>query len=116
FFVYLVLSLFLLFHVSHPLSVHHSFPTRRSSDLLLDVTKEEIRNYQTAHKVPYYEDESNAENHYVRNDIRNRILPDIEANQHLSDRKSTRLDSSHVSISYAVFCLKKKKNKQRKTI
>src|SRR5699024_11229097 len=28
-----------------------------------------------------------------------------------SDRKSTRLNSSHVSISYAVFCLKKKKNK-----
>src|SRR5699024_12317127 len=26
----------------------------------------------------------------------------------LSDRKSTRLNSSHVSISYAVFCLKKK--------
>src|SRR5436309_9317296 len=27
------------------------------------------------------------------------------------DRKSTRLNSSHVKISYAVFCLKKKKNK-----
>src|SRR5438067_9415536 len=27
------------------------------------------------------------------------------------DRKSTRLNSSHVSISYAVFCLKKKKHK-----
>src|SRR5215813_14579112 len=27
-----------------------------------------------------------------------------------SDRKSTRLNSSHVRISYAVFCLKKKKN------
>src|SRR5438132_8381780 len=28
------------------------------------------------------------------------------------DRKSTRLNSSHTVISYAVFCLKKKKNKQ----
>src|SRR5690606_41728341 len=28
------------------------------------------------------------------------------------DRKSTRLNSSHVKISYAVFCLKKKKNPQ----
>src|SRR5207249_7817324 len=28
---------------------------------------------------------------------------------HRQDRKSTRLNSSHVSISYAVFCLKKKK-------
>src|SRR5690554_7670467 len=30
---------------------------------------------------------------------------------HLQDRKSTRLNSSHVRISYAVFCLKKKKKK-----
>src|SRR5438309_5508288 len=30
------------------------------------------------------------------------------------DRKSTRLNSSHSSISYAVFCLKKKKNKNKK--
>src|SRR3989442_15999936 len=29
------------------------------------------------------------------------------------DRKSTRLNSSHVRISYAVFCLKKKKNNRR---
>src|SRR5690242_21611936 len=29
------------------------------------------------------------------------------------DRKSTRLNSSHMSISYAVFCLKKKKNYNR---
>src|SRR5690606_41347902 len=29
-----------------------------------------------------------------------------------TDRKSTRLNSSHVKISYAVFCLKKKKNKE----
>src|SRR2546427_3781696 len=29
------------------------------------------------------------------------------------DRKSTRLNSSHSQISYAVFCLKKKKNKNR---
>src|SRR2546426_5818861 len=30
------------------------------------------------------------------------------------DRKSTRLNSSHLVISYAVFCLKKKKKKQNK--
>src|SRR5690625_6912787 len=30
---------------------------------------------------------------------------------YMLDRKSTRLNSSHVAISYAVFCLKKKKNK-----
>src|SRR5690625_6675640 len=32
------------------------------------------------------------------------------------DRKSTRLNSSHVAISYAVFCLKKKKQKQLYTV
>src|SRR5690625_6948730 len=31
-------------------------------------------------------------------------------NGRLRDRKSTRLNSSHVAISYAVFCLKKKRN------
>src|SRR5438874_7262478 len=31
------------------------------------------------------------------------------------DRKSTRLNSSHVEISYAVFCLKKKKNNKNRT-
>src|SRR5690625_6605981 len=30
------------------------------------------------------------------------------------DRKSTRLNSSHVAISYAVFCLKKKKKKEKR--
>src|SRR5438067_8173986 len=36
------------------------------------------------------------------------MMVDVEG-QHLHlDRKSTRLNSSHVSISYAVFCLKKK--------
>src|SRR3989442_8774269 len=33
-----------------------------------------------------------------------------------ADRKSTRLNSSHVRISYAVFCLKKKKNTRTKSL
>src|SRR5205814_4615975 len=33
-----------------------------------------------------------------------------------ADRKSTRLNSSHLGISYAVFCLKKKKNKSKYAI
>src|SRR5256885_2800194 len=35
--------------------------------------------------------------------------PDRKSPIHPSDRKSTRLNSSHLVISYAVFCLKKKK-------
>src|SRR2546421_5555614 len=36
--------------------------------------------------------------------------------RHPADRKSTRLNSSHDQISYAVFCLKKKKNISRDLI
>src|SRR5690242_20792053 len=38
-----------------------------------------------------------------------RVIPRL-GQVHGEDRKSTRLNSSHMSISYAVFCLKKKKN------
>src|SRR5690625_1017536 len=37
------------------------------------------------------------------------LRPIIEVQEELTDRKSTRLNSSHVAISYAVFCLQKKK-------
>src|SRR5688572_31616399 len=36
-----------------------------------------------------------------------------ELSSFVEDRKSTRLNSSHSQISYAVFCLKKKKKKQK---
>src|SRR5690242_21448498 len=36
----------------------------------------------------------------------------VAAENYYQDRKSTRLNSSHMSISYAVFCLKKKKKKK----
>src|SRR5207302_9625046 len=35
------------------------------------------------------------------------VAPDFDLTEQLRDRKSTRLNSSHVKISYAVFCLKK---------
>src|SRR3712207_8736287 len=37
------------------------------------------------------------------------LVEDVDAVQQGKDRKSTRLNSSHANISYAVFCLKKKK-------
>src|SRR5256885_9469070 len=54
------------------------------------------------------------------------ILPEVRSDEHQADgqplrlpagdadRKSTRLNSSHLVISYAVFCLKKKKMKERR--
>src|SRR5690625_6976417 len=69
----------------------HSFPTRRSSDLtLLDV-----RVFDEATKRAVYAQQTNQAK--------------AAGTSNCSDRKSTRLNSSHVAISYAVFCLKKKK-------
>src|SRR5689334_24133335 len=51
----------------------------------------------------------------VASDLERTALADVHRHPHdrivlrLADRKSTRLNSSHSSISYAVFCLKKKK-------
>src|SRR5256885_10963669 len=39
-----------------------------------------------------------------------RLIGSLDATGNRLDRKSTRLNSSHLVISYAVFCLKKKKN------
>src|SRR5439155_6233796 len=48
----------------------------------------------------------------IRND---RFVIPVRSDHKAIDRKSTRLNSSHVAISYAVFCLKKKKKKMRTT-
>src|SRR2546430_3155757 len=46
--------------------------------------------------------------------LRNEVIPIIDLRDRLypQDRKSTRLNSSHSQISYAVFCLKKKKSRE----
>src|SRR5207253_3831569 len=48
-------------------------------------------------------------------DVRAAVKEQVESlgAKFLEDRKSTRLNSSHVAISYAVFCLKKKKQRIR---
>src|SRR3989449_7015443 len=46
-------------------------------------------------------------------DLSGDIAPTRQAAVHEQDRKSTRLNSSHGYISYAVFCLKKKKQQDR---
>src|SRR5690625_6634485 len=42
-----------------------------------------------------------------------KAIKEVAYKYNVTDRKSTRLNSSHVAISYAVFCLKKKKNTQQ---
>src|SRR5204863_7517536 len=85
----------------------HSFPTRRSSDLARgDAHRGAAESARCGprwwSRRPGHEGAS-----------RRRLSCDDDARQDLflaRDRKSTRLNSSHVEISYAVFCLKKKKN------
>src|SRR3712207_7899838 len=47
---------------------------------------------------------------YLNSEVVSLIPEDLCSFDFSSDRKSTRLNSSHANISYAVFCLKKKKN------
>src|SRR5437868_8462201 len=77
----------------------HSFPTRRSSDLS---RKEAAR--QAAPMAPAPAASGGPVG-----------KPGNSLTFNVGDRKSTRLNSSHVSISYAVFCLKKKNHKQYET-
>src|SRR5689334_23588728 len=78
----------------------HSFPTRRSSDLFL-VPRQTSRSARDRKRL-----RSRARPHVPARSKRQNT--DNRARNWSSDRKSTRLNSSHSSSSYAVFCLKKK--------
>src|SRR5207253_3790017 len=113
---FLCLSLFFSFTCSTDIRPFPSFPTRRSSDLSLRRLMER-----------YFEEmKAVVERH---GGITEKFIGDaimatfgipraheddaLRAERCHEDRKSTRLNSSHVAISYAVFCLKKKnKTKQ----
>src|SRR5436305_11955079 len=78
----------------------HSFPTRRSSDLLRPAPRVRVE-VHAADRARQFDDHRGAA-----------VVAPAEAAVNVKlDRKSTRLNSSHVRISYAVFCLKKKKIK-----
>src|SRR5436305_7199206 len=74
----------------------HSFPTRRSSDLVNQKLREAVEVY-----------------FHVVGRANAAALDRDAAFARPTDRKSTRLNSSHVRISYAVFCLKKKKKTKK---
>src|SRR5699024_12550930 len=91
----------------------HSFPTRRSSDLLHIVELPKINNVHVTGIRKGKIKELIKDNELNRgNKITNNLLTNTTNYIKAKDRKSTRLNSSHVSISYAVFCLKKKKKPQ----
>src|SRR5688500_19862907 len=93
----------------------HAFPTRRSSDLAARI---------------FFEQESGdsgdigrgvgragvADRAELRTAAAIQIATSDGGDQHVQDRKSTRLNSSHLVSSYAVFCLIKKKNRYKAEI
>src|SRR5690625_5490312 len=91
----------MLYHASSQcdaLRTIHSFPTRRSSDLKESAkVKKSRKRLKKSSKCMHFELLL-----FIFGGVKLAIIsPGL-------DRKSTRLNSSHVAISYAVFCLKKK--------
>src|SRR5437868_14056259 len=74
----------------------HSFPTRRSSDLAYRPRGSAFAGTSSSRSSA--------------------SCPHRAERAAKRDRKSTRLNSSHVSISYAVFCLKKKKHEGHRNV
>src|SRR5207248_9615358 len=91
---------FLFLNRSTQLHHLHSFPTRRSSDLspLVEVRAESANHALTFH-LPLVPHSSSGRRGWARRNCR----------KWRQDRKSTRLNSSHRTTSYAVLCLKKKR-------
>src|SRR5699024_12646936 len=92
----------------------YSFPTRRSSDLTILLRK--IERNRIAPDGPKFK----AMNAALAKNSMGAIIKKFDVKAYnedhsaalIEDRKSTRLNSSHVSISYAVFCLKKTRIKK----
>src|SRR5207247_8397776 len=99
---------FFSYHDSPPPRPLHPFPTRRSSDLVVSSTSGGTRistsiassTSATPATVP------------TPSTWPCTKCPPKRSPKSRTDRKSTRLNSSHEWISYAVFCLKKKKKKK----
>src|SRR5439155_12290643 len=98
------------------LPVLHSFPTRRSSDLHFRRRHSAVRPGSGGRLHPGGGAEEDGQQPprrlqraYYRRTGRTGTLRSFGTEAvGTKDRKSTRLNSSHVAISYAVFCLKKK--------
>src|SRR5690606_41869738 len=93
-----------------------SLPTRRSSDLWYPEYVQAVRDVAAAERVFVVdnyadwlvEDQGEVPTSQLNDAIHPNAQGHVEFARTFLDRKSTRLNSSHVKISYAVFCLKKK--------
>src|SRR5207253_6613458 len=107
---------FFFFKSPPPHCLIHSFPTRRSSDLQFGehFFPFEIARIRSAHERRSSFDLACKQELWGRTQSLRTIsrqlcsnFPFLFCSCETVDRKSTRLNSSHVAISYAVFCLKK---------
>src|SRR5438128_9455516 len=94
-------------------AIYTVFPTRRASDLEGEVRRERQAHLASGGAVAREEHDARHERgeHPDQHSHRRRAprAPRLRRSQGGPDRKSTRLNSSHRSISYAVLVLKKKK-------
>src|SRR3712207_9010178 len=83
----------------------------RSAEDIVEIVREEFgKGNDFCQKITYRVTGGKAEE--LINAFRNSYYPRIAVTV---DRKSTRLNSSHANISYAVFCLKKKNKRMKKS-
>src|SRR5207248_9577159 len=101
------INLLVILPVDHP--TLHSFPTRRSSDLRRRRLLAEHRTRLDQRRVGRGEIAGHQADDADRR-LDAGVVSAASAHGLVEDRKSTRLNSSHRTISYAVFCLKKKKH------
>src|SRR5207245_9070348 len=108
-FLHVLLFFLLVMYASGAPRDLHSFPTRRSSDL---VPRRDVEQRAGRHRVGDADGVEAVRRHLSKVSLDGREVVILGAarpsSETLLDRKSTRLNSSHGSISYAVFCLKKK--------
>src|SRR3712207_7642553 len=95
-----------------PRSTLFPYTTLFRSDVFRDVLKPDVRNYvslalSARNEVAHATEPMGHADALTYLHALERVAVAVGAK---SDRKSTRLNSSHANISYAVFCLKKKKN------
>src|SRR5690606_41739002 len=105
-------SPFYLYHATsttaiYTLSLHDALPISATLDYIKQCRESGINGlagmeFRNTNQLLYVGIAKNEEGFKELNDLM------TFANRTKSDRKSTRLNSSHVKISYAVFCLKKK--------
>src|SRR5690606_41628683 len=105
--VFFLLVVFFLLIRRPPSSTLFPYTTLFRSDPPDAANLEEIRRIYATHEDAAID--TSLEAMHV---VRARVTDD--ASVEVQDRKSTRLNSSHVKISYAVFCLKKKKKHKQK--